>query len=94
MICVQVLGSIPRDDLVWVVDRFYGIANKVIFVSERLKLPRKQIYSDIADQMPHGISYDDWVKILRPRKNDMRLSVPKMIFAAKDERWVIGEINL
>src|SRR6266481_1302996 len=53
VICVQVLGSIPSDDLPWVVDRLYSFATKAIFVSERLAIPRKQIYASMADDMPH-----------------------------------------
>jgi len=78
VICVQVLGSIPRDDLTWVVDRLYSFATKAIFVSERLAIPRKQIYASMADDMPHGLSREDWLTILhRP------VDKPKMIVALK-----------
>lgn len=87
VICVQVLGSIPRDSLSWVVDRLYGFANKVIFVSERLKSPRKRIYESIEEEMPRDMAREDWAQILR------RPAMPKLILATKDEKWEIGGIN-
>lgn len=79
VICVQVLGSIPRVDLPWVIDRLYRFANKVIFVVERLGAPRKQIYANIAEDMPHGISKEEWMELLhRP------VDVPKMITSFKE----------
>lgn len=65
VICIQVLASIPRRDLPAVVDRLYGYARQAIFVAERIKLPRKQIFASMADAMPHGISAEDWLDLLR-----------------------------
>ncbi len=73
VICVQVLGSIPLLDLPKVVDRLYGFANKVVFVSERLALPHKRIYNEIAHLMPRGLSVEDWLKILHPREKGKKL---------------------
>ena len=41
VICTQVLGAIPVSDIPWVVDRLYALANKAIYVSERLGDARK-----------------------------------------------------
>jgi hypothetical protein len=99
VICVQVLGSIPKDDLPWVVDRLYGFATKVIFVAERLIIPRKQIYAKMEEDMPYGLSRGEWLKILRHQGyyvfTDDIESVPKMFFASKSktEGWSIEEVK-
>ena len=41
VICTQVLGAIPVSDIPWVVDRLYALADKAIYVSERLGDARK-----------------------------------------------------
>jgi hypothetical protein len=63
--CVQVLNCIPSVDLPWVVDRLYGYADKVIFISERLGVPRKPVHEDMRSEMPHGWSIKQWLKVLR-----------------------------
>jgi hypothetical protein len=73
VICVQVLGSIPRVDLPWVVDRLYGFANKVVYVAERLVIPGKQIYKKIEDDMPYGLSRGEWLEILRRPESGIHL---------------------
>lgn len=81
VICVQVLGSIPRDDIPWVVDRLYGFANKAVFVAERLGTPRKQIYASMVDDMAHGMTEKEWVDLLyRP------VDTPKMITHFKEKQ--------
>ena len=41
VICTQVLGAIPVTDRGWVIDRLYGLADKALYVSERLGEARK-----------------------------------------------------
>lgn len=41
VICTQVLGAIPVSDIPWVVSRLYNLADKAIYVSERLGDARK-----------------------------------------------------
>jgi hypothetical protein len=74
VICIQVLTSIPRADLPWVIDRLYGFANKAIFVAERLKMPRKLIFARMADAMPYGFSIDDWMMLLRRPSSPVSLT--------------------
>ncbi len=89
VICVQVLGSIPRVDLPWVVNRLYGFTNKAIFVSERLGTPRKQIYASMVEDMPHGLSREEWRSILYR----VDAGNKKMIAAFKtEEGWKIDEL--
>lgn len=73
VIAVQVLGSIPATDLPAIVDRLYGHATKAIFVAERLKLPRKQIYAGMEEAMPFGRSVDWWIDLLRRPGSPTRL---------------------
>ncbi len=67
VLCVQVLGSIPRKDILWVVDKLYGFANKAIFVVERITKdgPRKKIYVEIQDEMPYNLSGHDWINLVQ-----------------------------
>lgn len=76
VICVQVLGSIPRADLPAIIDRLYGFANKAIFVAERIGQPHKAIFDDMKEEMPHGIGAEEWMELLRRPG-----AVPKMIAA-------------
>jgi hypothetical protein len=88
VICVQVLGSIPRGDIPWVVDRLYNFANKAIFVAERLGTPRKQIYATMAEDMPHGITKEEWIDLLyRP------VDTPKMIMHFKEKQEKLGKVE-
>lgn len=62
VICTQVLGSIPVEDLPWVIARLYGYANRCVFIGERLGPVRKRIYSDLAEEglMPHEWTREQW----------------------------------
>lgn len=75
VICVQVLGSIPTQDLSWVIDKLYGHANKAVFVAERLKMPRKQIYASIEEYMPYGMTKEEWIEQLRRPSEDAAMHV-------------------
>ncbi len=65
VICVQVLGSIPKADVPAIVDRLYGFANKAVFVAERIGVPHKVLFDDMKSEMPHGISAEEWMTLLR-----------------------------
>lgn len=67
VICTQVLGSIPKQDLPWVVDRLLGFAGKALFVGERaMNNPlRKDLHAHMADEMPHGWGHEEWLELLR-----------------------------
>lgn len=41
VICTQTLRTIPLEDRAWVIDRLYSLANKALYVSERLGSARK-----------------------------------------------------
>lgn len=71
--CVQVLNCIPVSDLKWAVDRLYGFATKVIWIVERLGVPRKAIHADMRDKMPHGITSDTWMSHLARPGSPVRL---------------------
>lgn len=66
VVCTQVLGSVPIQDLPWVVDRLYGFANKVVYVAERLtQKVKKQHHAHMAGEMPHGWSHTQWADVIR-----------------------------
>ncbi len=82
VICVQVLGSIPRKDIPWVVDRLYNFANKAIFMVERITKdgPRKRIYEDIQDEMPYNLTGQEWVDLVRrKRPQSVFNTIPPML---------------
>lgn len=85
VICVQVLASIPRGDLPWVIDRLYGFANKAIYVSERLVAPHKPIYKTIKNDMPHSMTRDEWMALLRRPGSPVRLIVQFRSLDAKKQ---------
>jgi hypothetical protein len=62
VICTQVLGTIPKPDIHWVIDDVYSYATKAVYVSERLGEARKEI----ADQSlrPFDWSVEDWTDAL------------------------------
>lgn len=86
VICVQVLGSIPRADLPWVIDRLYGFANKAVFVAERLISPHKPIYKSITADMPREMTLDDWMMLLRRPGSPVSLTA---VFRHPDKHWDI-----
>lgn len=73
VVCIQVLGCIPTVDLPWVIDRMYGFATKALFVAERIGHPHKATFDDMKDQMPHGVSAEEWLEHLRRPGSPVRL---------------------
>lgn len=65
VICTQVLGSIPKSGLPWVVDRLYGFASKAIYVAERLRPVKKQLHKHMESAMPREWMHEDWANLLR-----------------------------
>lgn len=62
VICTQVLGVIPIPDHGWVIDRLYALANKAIYVSERLGEARKEVGDP--SLRPFDYNEGDWLKAL------------------------------
>lgn len=88
VICVQVLASIPRDDLPWVIDRLYQFAGKAIFVAERIKAPNKPIYRSIAGEMPRDLDAGDWLDLLRRPGSPVHL---RTAFKLPDAKWDVRD---
>ena len=63
VICTQVLGAIPVSDIPWVVNRLYALADKALYVSERLGGARK-VLGDNALR-PTEWTEDDWMGELK-----------------------------
>jgi len=94
VVCVQVLGSIPRDALPAVIDRLYGFAKSAVFIAERIGTPHKTLFDDMKDQMPHGISAEQWMELLRRPGSDVAMIAA---FHNEDDRtgwpgWRIEEL--
>ena len=73
VICTQVLGAIPVSDIPWVVDRLYALADKAIYVSERLGDARK-VLGDNALR-PTEWSVTDWQFELGRIDQDIELTL-------------------
>lgn len=72
VICTQVLGTIPKPDMAWVVNDVYGFANKAVYVSERLGDARKVV----ADQSlrPFDWTVADWLDALHRPFSDLEVT--------------------
>lgn len=63
VVCTQVLGSVPVQDLPWVLDRLFMFARRAVYIAEVLTpSPRKRLHHDMADDglMPHGWTHEEW----------------------------------
>lgn len=66
VICTQVLGAIPVSDHGWVIDRLYSLADKALYVSERLGEARKIVGDQSLRPTEYGIHV--WLETLaRPK---------------------------
>ena len=43
VLCTHTLGSVPLEDLGWVIDRIYGFALEAVYVAEKIGLPGKRV---------------------------------------------------
>ncbi len=70
VICTQVLGSIPVQDLRdWVLDRIFSFAIRAVYFGEMLTdAPRKTLHAGLASagKMPHGWSREQWLELVAP----------------------------
>ena len=62
VICTQTLNQIPITDIPWVINRLYSLANKAIYISERLQPTRKIIGIDAL--RPSLWSASDWLEAI------------------------------
>ena len=60
VICTQVLGAIPVSDISWVIDRLYSLANKALYISERLGDARKVLGDN--DLRPTNWDANKWAR--------------------------------
>lgn len=67
VICTQVLGAIPVSDIPWVAGRLYWLADKALYVSERLGTARKELGNNTL--RPTDWSLDKWQSALSLNKN-------------------------
>lgn len=85
VLCTHVLGSIPRHDLGWVIDKLYAIATKAVFVAEKIGEARKtKLIFSRADLLPR-FGQDDWKGVLE------RPVTREIMFAAR-ERGAHGNL--
>ena len=62
VICTQVLGTIPMDDMPWVIEQVYRRATKAAYISERLGEARKILGDNSA--RPSGWKPEHWMTAL------------------------------
>jgi len=68
VVCTQVLGCIPSEDIAWVAHRLRSFARKAAYVGERLAdTPKKKLHAHMLGSMPYGWTHDEWAHALRPR---------------------------
>ena len=83
VICTHCLGTIPKADLPWVIDRLYGFAGKAIYISERLGAPRK-VLGDNGQRVSAEWTAKDWrLALSRPTEVEVTLATREIIGAAK-----------
>ncbi|CDX26701.1 hypothetical protein MPL3356_60504 [Mesorhizobium plurifarium] len=64
VICTHTLGSIPVRDLPVIVDRLYSLANKALYIAEKLAPVKKQVF-DRPDLHPFEWDAKRWVAALK-----------------------------
>ena len=64
VICTHTLGAIPVADLPWVVGRLSKLADKAVYVAEKIGPTKKKVFRD-PSAMPHGWTPDQWRNVLR-----------------------------
>jgi hypothetical protein len=69
VICTHVLGAIPWQDLDDVVSEIVGLANKAVYVAEKLQMPGKRLFEAI-NGSPKLYSRSVWEKLLRKHVKD------------------------
>lgn len=65
VLCTHVLGSIPVNDMRWVIDRIYGLAEKAVYIAEKIGPIKKHVFR-APQQLPSGWRRQDWELALRP----------------------------
>ena len=75
VLCTHVLGIIPVQDLEWVIDRIYGLANKAVYIvlntggTAKIKKGRWR-----TKNIPRDWEADDWINLfVRRRKADLEV---------------------
>lgn len=63
VICTHVLGSIPREDIGWVVDELYAYADRVLYIGELIGPVKKNVFR-APERVLKGLKAADWVPIL------------------------------
>lgn len=64
VICTHTLGSIPVQDLQWIIDELYGFANKALYVAEKIG-PIKKHAIERRSLCPVNWQAEDWARVLK-----------------------------
>ncbi|BCH33143.1 hypothetical protein MesoLjLc_50730 [Mesorhizobium sp. L-8-10] len=92
VICTHTLGAIPIGDLPWVIGRLHSLANKAVYVAEKLGPVKKKVFRSPAE-MPSGWSADRWREILRANhRSGVELHFAARTIAADGAKTVAREI--
>lgn len=63
VICTHTLGAIPRADLPSIIERLYLLANKAVYIAEKIGPVKKKVYSQEILR-PLGYKRHDWEALL------------------------------
>lgn len=65
VICTHTLGSIPVQDLDWVIARLYSLATKAVYIAEKIGPVKKTVFSR-PDEHPIGWTPEQWMERITP----------------------------
>lgn len=65
VICTHTLGAIPAQDLDWVLDRIYGLANLGVYFAEQIAAVKKLVHEETANR-----SIVDWIDLIFPHRRE------------------------
>jgi SAM-dependent methyltransferase len=90
VLCTHTLGSIPKADLPWVIDRLHALANKGLYVAEKLGPVHKTVVSQ-PELFPRGWTHAQWKAAIKRRNGlevtlSTRRSDPRLGTVVKRER--------
>lgn len=85
VLCTHTLGSIPTQDLPWAIRRLYRLANKAIYVSEKIGPAKKQVFAK-TDVMPHGWTEKQWRDVIAAQhRSGIEVHVTTLLKSPPDE---------
>lgn len=73
VLCTHTLGSVPCEDLGWVVDELIARSIKALYIAEKIGPVQKRVFSE--DVLMPRWSAAAWEEFLRSRKNPFKVEI-------------------